>query len=347
MLSRLLVVVSSGLQFYVYLLRNFFSHAIIRIIEAAGVCRDFVDRRILYSRVIIMDDVQQRQQRLAAMREQAALEDASDGTDASSTVLASTLNLPNPMMDTSSGDLVGEKYRISGFDFYTDPLTAFTGSKRRKAVSGGELSQTSQIYQAPRPPPVYNPSALQFPPPPPFPGNQGWQPVPYQPPPPTGGPGPPPHFHHQPESFRSSQWNGRGTGMGYGNAGRGGRGNHFSGFPGQGRGNDNTNSGWNSGRGAPALGGDSFRGHYASDFSGQGRGNGSGRNNTWNSGRGTPISGRNFFGGSQSRGSQGRGGQRGGRAPSAKEQPHLYYKPSMLEDPWKELEEKLERKKAS
>ncbi|KAL2610605.1 hypothetical protein R1flu_029178 [Riccia fluitans] len=270
-----------------------------------------------------MDDVQQRRQRLAAMREQAALEDASDAIAASTTVLATSLNLPSPMIDTPPGDSIRGNNRASGFDFYTDPLTAFTSGKRRRAA-GGETSQTSQIYQAP-PPPAYNPPpAMQFPPPPPFSGNHMWQPVPYHPPPPPGGPGPPPQIQGQPGIGYSGQWNERGTEMDYENRGR----VTEMGYGHRGRG---TEMGYgNRGRGG--------RGHYVSDFYSQGRGNGS-SNNTWNSGRG---SGGNSFRG---RGSQGRGGQRGGRVPSAKDQPHLYYKQSMSEDPWKELEKQMEEKK--
>ncbi|KAG6551699.1 hypothetical protein Mapa_006788 [Marchantia paleacea] len=277
-----------------------------------------------------MEDVQQRRQRLAAMREQAALEEGLDAT-ASGTALApgNSLTLPNPMMDVPPVTAVGPS-KSSGFDFYTDPLTAFTNAKRRKPAVGGGVLGGAPLngpggVQAPpwQPthgaPPFFQPPPMHLPkPPPPLSGNPGWQPIPYQPPFIAPAPSPPAYPLGQPQSF-SNHSHGRGRDVSLGGMGRGldnrtgGRGGYGNNFPGPGRGysssnNSNSNS-WNSGRGAPYCGGYSARG-------GPARG-------------------------------QGRGGQRGGRTSSAKEQPHLFFKKSMVEDPWKQLEEKFERTKRS
>lgn len=83
-----------------------------------------------------MEDSEKRRDRLKAMRLQA------DQTEASSNVasLAVPVSLSNPLLETSATMAVQEESCAPRFDFYTDPMAAFSDSRKR-SEAGNQIRQ--------------------------------------------------------------------------------------------------------------------------------------------------------------------------------------------------------------
>jgi hypothetical protein len=81
-----------------------------------------------------MDESEKRRERLKAMRMQA------DQTEGSSNVSSSAVpvSLSNPLIETSA--TIQAESRAPRFDFYTDPMSAFSDSKKR-SKAGNPIRQ--------------------------------------------------------------------------------------------------------------------------------------------------------------------------------------------------------------
>lgn len=81
-----------------------------------------------------MDESEKRRERLKAMRMEAA--EAGVHGDAGSSIGASHNSLANPLAEASAPAPVGaEPLSAPRFDYYTDPMAAFSSDKRRSKVS--------------------------------------------------------------------------------------------------------------------------------------------------------------------------------------------------------------------
>lgn len=90
-----------------------------------------------------MEESEKRRDRLKAMRMEAAQADVSN---TAATSLPPNC-LSNPLVETSSTVAVEQSFSTPRFDFYTDPMAAFSGNKKRSTVP-------NQIYQNFTPPSI-------------------------------------------------------------------------------------------------------------------------------------------------------------------------------------------------
>ncbi|CAM6092015.1 unnamed protein product [Calypogeia fissa] len=247
--------------------------------------------------------------------------------------------LSNPLDDSSSENAAlpakADVKKSSNFDFYTDPLAGYSGSKRKK-TGVGVLATPSQapsmpndpsrhgragLLPSPLGPPDLQPAGVLPPPPPPpslLGGPPSWQPIVYQPPPhPYSNPG---FAYQQP----SSGWQPVGYQIPYANPN----------FP----------HPQPPAQFQPQFQPPQRMNQWSNQTSGRGRGRGggdrgfSGRHNDRQSPNSPAVvdSWRHGSAG-EGRGAHGRG-QGTAKIVSAKVQPHLFFKNSMLEDPWEALE---------
>uniref|UniRef100_A0A2P2IY10 Uncharacterized protein MANES_18G058000 n=1 Tax=Rhizophora mucronata TaxID=61149 RepID=A0A2P2IY10_RHIMU len=97
-----------------------------------------------------MEDSEKRRERLKAMRTAAAQAEASHEIEAS--VVASSL--ANPMLETPSS--LSSRYDAGAtprFDFYTDPMAAFSADKKR-SVAGDHFTKSYHTPPSNTGPPV-------------------------------------------------------------------------------------------------------------------------------------------------------------------------------------------------
>lgn len=89
-----------------------------------------------------MEDSGQRKRRLEEMRKQAELSEATGAIEASGSGTYSPLS--NPLIETSSTMPAQDKsYASPRFDFYTDPMAAFSSNKKKSNV------QTAPVHSTP------------------------------------------------------------------------------------------------------------------------------------------------------------------------------------------------------
>lgn len=88
-----------------------------------------------------MEESEERRDRLKAMRMEAT-QAAASNTAATS---VSPNCLSNPLVETSSTVPVEQSFVAPRFDFYTDPMAAFSGNKKRSTVP----NQISQDFTPP------------------------------------------------------------------------------------------------------------------------------------------------------------------------------------------------------
>uniref|UniRef100_A0A1J3FZI9 Protein SICKLE n=1 Tax=Noccaea caerulescens TaxID=107243 RepID=A0A1J3FZI9_NOCCA len=99
-----------------------------------------------------MEDSEKRKEMLKAMRmEAAAQNDGSTGPETS----MNTAHLSNPLAETSSHQQ--ESYETPRFDYYTDPMSAYSSFKRNKTAPQQQYI-SSPSYQASSPAPQFPPS---------------------------------------------------------------------------------------------------------------------------------------------------------------------------------------------
>ncbi|KAF7849853.1 hypothetical protein BT93_L0219 [Corymbia citriodora subsp. variegata] len=264
-----------------------------------------------------MEESEKRRERLRAMRVEAARAGFSDSPEAAAEVSC----LANPLIETHTPGSQHEMLRASPrFDYYTDPMSAFSGNRAR-ANAG---FQSPQVNFTPPPPHLPGPRNLVTGPSPAhqwhpsYPPNSGI----YQ----TGGPRPrfPPHQSPRgnihpfpmPDGASPQAWNRSSSTAGYFSP---------SSTPGSGTHNFNQiqdRSHWHGNSPGPGFG---RGGNYATS-PGRGRGQWFGD---------SPRSGR----------SGGRGpGHRGHGSTLARPLgPERFFHASMLEDPWKDLKPVLWR----
>ncbi|KAK6115367.1 hypothetical protein DH2020_007636 [Rehmannia glutinosa] len=245
-----------------------------------------------------MEESEKRRERLKAMRMEAA--QTGKYTDFESPGLASG-GLSNPLIESETASASPLQYSSPRFDFYTDPMSAFSGSKTRNNISP-QVSQgqydTPPIYHYP---PVNSPGqriyqapAAHF--------HQSPVRSPMGPASPLGGP------HENPPTA----WRGSGGAFNYNTPPNMSRGGNFT-SPGFTQGNPPY---FNYGRGGGRQGYNS-NSHYDSGRGGRGRTFGN---------RMSPGSGSSGWRGA------------GSREPvSAEQRPDLYYRKEMVEDPWMSL----------
>ncbi|KAG8377754.1 hypothetical protein BUALT_Bualt08G0065900 [Buddleja alternifolia] len=277
-----------------------------------------------------MEESEKRRERLKAMRMEANLPGVNIDLESSE---VAPRGLSNPLIESETASTT--QYTSPRFDYYTDPMSAFSGSRRNNTapqVSHGQYNTPRSMYPGPTPSPPYQnppinspgPRTFQVPPPhynqsPPLgrpPGNppSHWGGPPGNPPSHWGGPpGNPPSHRGGPPGNRPSHWGGpRGGPHGAFN---------YNSPPNLSRDGNFTNPGFVQGN---------------SSYVNYGRGRGGQRynNNSYNdSGRGRGRS----FGNSMipGRGPTGRRESGPRESVSAEFRPDLYYKKEMLEDPWK------------
>ncbi|CAM6092551.1 unnamed protein product [Calypogeia fissa] len=283
-----------------------------------------------------MEDVEARRRRLAAMREEADAAQNHEGNVTSIPSFSAPL-LSNPLDDSSAENAAiaaKAEAKSSSFDFYTDPLAGYSGSKRKK-TGVGVLATPSQapsmpndpsrhgragLLPSPLGPPHLQPAGV-FPPPPSLLGGPpSWQPIVYQPPPALySNPG---FAYQQP----SSGWEPVGYQIPYTNPI----------FP-----HPQPPAQFQPQCQPPPE----RMNQWSNQTSGRGRGRGGGGDRGFSgrhNGRQSPNSPAGVDSWRHGNAGEGRGahgrGQGTGRIVSAKEQPHLFFKNSMLEDPWQALE---------
>ncbi|KAL3724551.1 hypothetical protein ACJRO7_029687 [Eucalyptus globulus] len=266
-----------------------------------------------------MEESEKRRERLRVMRAEAARAGLSDSPEAS----AEASCLANPLIETRTPESLHEMPRASPrFDYYTDPMAAFSGNRAR----GNAGFQPPQANFTPPPPHFPAPRNLVTSPSPAY----QWRP---RNPPNSGiyqaeGPRPrfPPHHsprgnvHHFPMQDGASPqaWNRPSSTASYFSP---------SSTPGSGTHNFNQmqdRSHWRGNSPGPHLG---QGGNYATS---PGRGRGRGQ---WFGG--SPRSGRSGGGGPGHRGH--------GSTPARPLGPERFFHESMLEDPWKDLKPVLWR----
>ncbi|KAL8172016.1 hypothetical protein V2J09_023820 [Rumex salicifolius] len=236
-----------------------------------------------------MEESEKRKERLRMMRNEASEAEGSPSFQSHAGTLA------NPLVESP---IVQDSHAISRFDYYTDPMAAYSGNKRptnfthsprdNSMPRGGNPGRPNPMMQYPPPPPPLGPGNPQMPPQPNHYANQGmqhgWRPPFY-----GHGPirSPMPVFNPQPE-------------------------HQHHGFPNQ------------PGNYLPMP----RPGYWANNgppFQNQGPGRGRSRGQWTNNSPGHSGSG------------YGRGGRGAGHRGDASSAPYLYRR-SMTEDPWKGLE---------
>uniref|UniRef100_A0A5B6ZLF5 Putative RNA-binding protein FUS isoform X2 n=1 Tax=Davidia involucrata TaxID=16924 RepID=A0A5B6ZLF5_DAVIN len=263
-----------------------------------------------------MEESVQRRERLKTMR----MEASQAGVHNDGEIYTPSHGLSNPLIETSAAPLAQMESCVTPrFDYYTDPLSAFSGNKRRSKVSN---QIPPEFFTPPRP------RNTELTPSPAHQAQTNYSPDQriYQ----ARGP------HHSSGPYRSPMgmaspfgahqgtppgvWNGSGGSSGFGLPSNSSRGGNFP-SPGFGQG------------GSPSFNSGQGRGHWFRNSPGPGSGRGG--SPSPNSGRGR---GR-WFGSSMSPGS-GRSGGRGlgsRHRISAELRPDLYYNKTMVEDPWEFL----------
>ncbi|KAL9172579.1 hypothetical protein ABFS82_03G056800 [Erythranthe guttata] len=277
-----------------------------------------------------MEESEKRRERLNAMRTEAAQ------TRETTHPHNSLGGLSNPLIESESASTAPLHHTSQRFDFYTDPMAAFSGSKRRNNISP-QFPQTRYNTPPQRPlyegmlppPPVYQnthvnaPGQRILPVPEPY-FNQGSPPHFNQGPPPHFNQGPPPHFNQGPHFNQSPRPNFYQSPQPHSNQSPR---PHFNQSP---RPNFNQNhvnyaTPPNFPRGGNNFTSPSFRqGDSSHTNYGRGRGeyNSNSHNNSGRGGRG------------RSQGNRGAGSH---NSVSADQRPDLYYRKEMVEDPWKML----------
>ncbi|ESQ54874.1 hypothetical protein EUTSA_v10025760mg [Eutrema salsugineum] len=94
-----------------------------------------------------MEDSEKRKQMLKAMRMEAAAQD--DGSTGPETSM-NTSHLSNPLAETSTHQQ--ESYETPRFDYYTDPMSAYSSFKRNKTPKQQHISSPSCQISPPVPP---------------------------------------------------------------------------------------------------------------------------------------------------------------------------------------------------
>ncbi|KAL0351890.1 UNVERIFIED_CONTAM: protein SICKLE [Sesamum calycinum] len=262
-----------------------------------------------------MEESEKRRERLKAMRMEAAR--AGVNTDSESSGLPSR-GLSNPLIESETTSASPLQYTSPRFDYYTDPMAAFSGSRRNNTshqVSQGHYNTPARpLYHGMTPTPVYQNA------PPNPPGQRIFHPPgaqfshgPFRSPMEANSPLGRPHFSHgplgspmktnsplsSPQGNPPGAWGGSGGALSYSSPPNLYRGSNFT---------------------RPDFGGDSPYVKY-----GQGRGQRYNSSSHYDSGRGRGQS----TGRSRGRGSCG--------AVSAELRPDLYYSKGMMEDPWKNM----------
>ncbi|XP_028777744.1 protein SICKLE [Neltuma alba] len=112
-----------------------------------------------------MEDSGQRKRRLEEMRRQAELSEAAGGIKASGSGMHSPLS--NPLIETSSTMPAQDKsYSAPRFDFYTDPMAAFSPNKKKNNVQTAPDHSTPFVsspmapFSSPRMPPPRFPGSM-------------------------------------------------------------------------------------------------------------------------------------------------------------------------------------------
>ncbi|XP_043711740.1 protein SICKLE-like isoform X2 [Telopea speciosissima] len=256
-----------------------------------------------------MEESEKRKERLKAMRMEAAEAEASEIADGST----APGYLSNPLIEPSAIPLVeGSSPAVPRFDFYTDPMAAFSGNKRRNSSM-----QTQQNYISPTT--SSGSPSTRFPSSPSGPRNLVVTPSPahqY-------------HSNYSPNSYNPNQRIYEASlSFGGSDSWRSpvGIANPFPGHQG-------TPPGvWNRSGGRAGYG---FRSHSPRGVGFPSPGFGRGGSPSPSSGRGSSHQ----FSNSRSPGS-GRGGGRGRgfhTVVSARERPDMFYNKTMVEDPWRLL----------
>ncbi|XP_052190256.1 protein SICKLE-like [Diospyros lotus] len=288
-----------------------------------------------------MEESEKRRERLKAMR----MEALQGGVNNEVGNFGEPQQLSNPLIETSTTlPLHANTNQPARFDYYTDPMSAFSTNKRRSMLN----DENSQDYFTPARPRATPSPAHQFQP------NYSPDQRQYQARAPYYSPGPrnPPPAHqfqsnHSPDQTMHQVWDPYKRSIPSGSPI--GTVNSFGSHQG-------TPRGWNSpvGSGSYNLPSNSPGGNFSSPhFGGSPRLNTGWGRSQWFSNSPSSISGHggsstSNLGGGSGRGSGnnlhpglGRGGRRGFRSHdsvSAELRPDLYYHRSMVEDPWKLLE---------
>ncbi|XP_011083710.1 uncharacterized protein LOC105166163 [Sesamum indicum] len=272
-----------------------------------------------------MEESEKRRERLKAMRIEAAR--AGVNTDSESSGLPSR-GLSNPLIESETTSASPLQYTSPRFDYYTDPLAAFSGSRRNNTshqVSQGHYNTPSRpVYHGMTPTPVYQnappnpPGQIMFHPP-----GAHLSHGPFGSPMEANSPLSRPHFTHgplrsqmeansslsRPQGNPPSAWGGSGAALSYSSPPNLYRGGNFT---------------------RPDFGGDSPYVKY-----GRGRGQRYSSSSHYDSGRGRGQSTANCMSpGSGHSSSRGRGSR---DSVSAELRPDLYYSKGMMEDPWKNM----------
>lgn len=79
-----------------------------------------------------MEESEKRRERLKAMRMEAARAGINAESDSSGLVSG---GLSNPLIEGESASPTPIQYPSPRFDYYTDPMSAFSGSKRRNNIT--------------------------------------------------------------------------------------------------------------------------------------------------------------------------------------------------------------------
>ena len=87
----------------------------------------------------LMEESAQRRERLKAMRMEASQEATNNDASAHSAV-----NLSNPLIESTANPESQAQPFAQSFNYYTDPMAAYTGNKQRSKVT----SQISQDYSS-------------------------------------------------------------------------------------------------------------------------------------------------------------------------------------------------------
>ncbi|EOA18442.1 hypothetical protein CARUB_v10006986mg [Capsella rubella] len=106
-----------------------------------------------------MEDSEKRKQMLKAMRMEAAAQndDGSTGLETS----GDTAHLSNPLAETSTHQQ--DSCETPRFDYYTDPMSAYSSFKRNKTPKQQYVSSPHHQTSSPVPPPQFPPSVPEIP----------------------------------------------------------------------------------------------------------------------------------------------------------------------------------------
>nr|GMD91307.1 protein SICKLE-like [Ipomoea batatas] len=268
--------------------------------------------------ICIMEESEKRRERLKAMRQEAAQAGTQDEVE-------NSMDLANPLIESQAAQPgIAEPYSRPRFDFYTDPMAAYSADKRQSKHS----PQVPQPYSTPPRPghsdsPAYHAQGSYFldqrpqqahgvhhtfsPLQSSLPGT-----LPENPPNVWGSPGGI-HTNNFPPNYpRSSNFANHRYGQGSPGFG------HVGGSP-----------GFDHGRGSPGF----YHGRGSPGFD-HGRGSPG-----FDHGRGSPG-----FDHGRGRGYSGRRGSGNRECSSAEARPDLYYNKSMIEDPWEQLQPTIWKK---